>query len=130
MIKRISFFREALKNLQTEKFADSFVAVTCSAEAIVPMWAYMLVASLLEPKSAGVYFGNEEEVKKKLLLQSISEINTNDYDDKRVVVKGCGEEPIPEEAYLLITTRLRPIAKSIMYGEPCSTVPVYKKAKP
>jgi hypothetical protein len=123
-------FREALKNLDQEKFSDNFVAVTCSAEAIVPMWAYMLVASLLEPISAGVYFGNEEEVKKKLLLQSISEINTNDYDDKRVVVKGCGEEPIPEEAYLLITTRLRPVAKSIMYGEPCSTVPVYKKAKP
>ena len=122
-------FREALKNISTEKFANNIVAVTCSAEAIVPMWAYMLVASLLEPISAGVYFGNEEEVKKKLLLQSISEINTNDYDDKRVVVKGCGEEPIPEEAYLLITTRLRPIAKSIMYGEPCSTVPVYKKAK-
>ena len=122
-------FREALKNLHTEKFADNIVAVTCSAEAIVPMWAYMLVASLLEPISAGVYFGNEEEVKKKLLLQSISEINTKDYEDKRVVVKGCGEEPIPEEAYLLITTRLRPIAKSIMYGEPCSTVPVYKKAK-
>lgn len=123
-------FREALKNLDQEKFADNFVAVTCSAEAIVPMWAYMLVASLLEPISTGVYFGNEEEAKKKILLQSISQMKLDDYEDKRVVVKGCGEEPIPEEAYLLITTRLRPIAKSIMYGEPCSTVPVYKKAKP
>lgn len=122
-------FREALKNLKTDIFNNNIVAVTCSAEAIVPMWAYMLIASLLEPISAGVYFGNEEEVRKKILLQAISEINITDYDDKRVVVKGCGDEPIPEEAYLLITTRLRPIVKSIMYGEPCSTVPVYKKAK-
>jgi hypothetical protein len=120
-------FREALKKTNTETYANKIVAVVCSADAIVPMWAYMLIASLLQPVSAGVYFGNAEEAQKKHLLKYISEMDLSDYVEKRVVIKGCGEEPVPEEAYLMITSRLRPIAKSIMYGEPCSTVPVYKK---
>lgn len=120
-------FREALKNINTEKYANKIVAVNCSADAIIPMWAYMLIASLLQPFCCGVYFGNAEDAQKKHLLKAISEMDTQDYIDKRVVIKGCGEEPVPEEAYLMITTKLRPIAKSIMYGEPCSTVPVYKK---
>ena len=123
-------FREALKQLDLEKYRHKIVAVNCSADAIIPMWAYMLIASLLQPIALGVYFGSEEEAKKKHLLKLISAINLQEYTDKRVVVKGCGEDPIPEEAYLLITTLLRPVVKSIMYGEPCSTVPVYKQPKP
>ncbi len=122
-------FRQSLKEIDTDKFKNKIVAVTCSAEAIIPMWAYMLVASLLQPISKEIILGNEKEVEKKLLLKNINTIHTEEYLDKRVVIKGCGEKSIPEEAYLEITKLLRPIAKSIMYGEPCSTVPVYKQAK-
>ena len=122
-------FRQSLKEIDTDKFKNKIVAVTCSAEAIIPMWAYMLVASLLQPNAKEVILGNEKEAEKKVLLKNINTIHTEEYLDKRVVIKGCGEKSIPEEAYLEITKLLRPIAKSIMYGEPCSTVPVYKQAK-
>jgi hypothetical protein len=122
-------FRAALKELSIEKYEHKIVAVTCSADAIIPMWAYMLIASLLQPICLHVILGKAEEVEKKLLLQNIQQINIGAYIDNRVVVKGCGEKSIPEEAYLEITNKLRPVAKSIMFGEPCSTVPVYKKPK-
>jgi len=122
-------FRAALKELSLEKFEHKIVAVTCSADAIIPMWAYMLIASLLQPVCINVILGTADQVERKLLLQNIQQIDTSAYIDNRVVVKGCGEKPIPEEAYLEITNKLRPIAKSIMFGEPCSTVPVYKKPK-
>ena len=122
-------FREALKTVDTSAYAHKIVAITCTADAIIPMWAYMLVATLLQPVAANVIFGNEPDVKRKLLLHNISRINASEFMDKRVVIKGCGEQPIPEEAYVEITAILRPVVKSIMYGEPCSTVPVFKKAK-
>ena len=93
------------------------------------MWAYMLAASYLEPVANEVIFGDEEFLHKTLFLKNISKINASDYDDKRVVIKGCGDLPISETAYVAITSLLRPVVKSIMYGEPCSTVPIYKKAK-
>jgi hypothetical protein len=122
-------FRAALKELSLEKYEQKIVAVTCSADAIIPMWAYMLIASLLQPVCIDVILGTADQVERKLLLQNIQLIDTSAYMDNRVVVKGCGEKPIPEEAYLEITNKLRPVAKSIMFGEPCSTVPVYKKPK-
>jgi len=122
-------FRQALKDLDVEKYQNKIVAVTCSADAIVPMWAYMLISSTLQSSSKEIIFGNENEAKTKLLIRNIRHINKEDFIDKRVVVKGCGETPIPEEAYLEITNLLRPVVKSIMFGEPCSTVPIYKKAK-
>ncbi len=122
-------FRAALKELSLEKYEQKIVAVTCSADAIIPMWAYMLIASLLQPVCIRVMLGTADEVQNKLLLQNIQQIDLTAYIDNRVVVKGCGEKPIPEEAYLEMTNKLRPIAKSIMFGEPCSTVPVYKKPK-
>jgi hypothetical protein len=103
------------------------VAITCSADAIIPMWAYMLIASALEPFASNVFFGTEEQLKEKLLLQNIEAISAEDYTDKRVVVKGCGDIQIPAAAYVSITNKLRPVTKSIMFGEPCSTVPIYKK---
>jgi hypothetical protein len=120
-------FRQALKDLDVEKYQNKIVAVTCSADAIVPMWAYMLISSTLRSSSKEIIFGSENETKTKLLIRNILHINKEDFIDKRVVVKGCGETPIPEEAYLEITNLLRPVAKSIMFGEPCSTVPIYKK---
>jgi hypothetical protein len=87
----------------------------------------MLVASYLEPLTKDVIMGDEKEVHRNLFLKNLSAINTEEYSDKRVVIKGCGETPIGDFAYMEITKLLRPVVKSIMYGEPCSTVPVYKK---
>ena len=120
-------FREALKNLDWEIYRDKTVGITCSADAIIPMWANMLVATYLSGIAATIYYGSEKEVKQVLLLKKMQAINGEDYTDKRVVIKGCGEVEIPEAAYVEITARLRPYVKSIMYGEPCSTVPIYKK---
>ncbi|PJE46180.1 MAG: hypothetical protein CUR34_11050 [Sediminibacterium sp.] len=120
-------FRAALITTDWEKFRDSYVAVTCSADAIIPMWANMLVTVYLSPIAKGVFFGTEEYVKEQLLLNALNTIKGADYTDQRVVVKGCGEDPVPASAYVKITAILRPYAKSIMYGEPCSTVPLYKK---
>jgi hypothetical protein len=103
------------------------VAITCTADAIIPMWAYMLVASYLEPFAREIVFGDEKKLTSTLLLKNLETIQPEEYTDKRVVVKGCGELEIPEEAYVAITKKLRPFVKSIMYGEPCSTVPIYKK---
>jgi hypothetical protein len=120
-------FREALKNLDLTPYTGKDVALTCTADAIIPMWAYMLVASYLQPIANEVVFGNEEILHKTLFTKNLYKINPADYTDKRVVIKGCGELPISESAYVEITNLLRPVVKSIMYGEPCSTVPIYKK---
>ena len=123
-------FREALKNLDWEGYRNKYVGVTCSADAIIPPWAYMLAASYLQPVAKDVIMGDEKEVHKTIFLQNIQGIDVNEFTGQRVVVKGCGETPIGEFAYMEITKRLRPVAKTIMYGEPCSTVPIFKKAGP
>ncbi len=123
-------FREALKNTDWSTFANKNVALTCTADAIIPVWAYMLVASYLQPVAAEIVMGDEKELHKTLFLKNLSAINANDYADKRIVIKGCGETPIADYVYMEITKLLRPVVKSIMYGEPCSTVPVYKKPLP
>lgn len=120
-------FREALKNLDLGIYSEKAVAVTCSADAVIPIWAYMLVAGYLQPVAKEIIFGTEEELKKQLLMNNIAKINLDEFVDKRVVIKGCGELPVGEAAYLLATKLLRPITKSIMYGEPCSTVPIFKR---
>ncbi len=120
-------FREALKNLDTTAFENKVVAVACSADAVIPVWAYMLVASVLQPVAKEIIFGNEEEAKRQLLMNNIAALPVNEFADKRIVIKGCGDLPISEAAYLQATKLLRPVAKSIMYGEPCSTVPIFKK---
>lgn len=123
-------FREALKNLDWEAYRNKYVGVTCSADAIIPPWAYMLVASYLQPVARDVIMGDEKEVHKTIFLQNIQGIDVNQFTGQRVVVKGCGETPIGEFAYMEVTKRLRPVAKTIMYGEPCSTVPIFKKQAP
>lgn len=120
-------FREALKNLDWSQYQDKNVAITCSADAIIPVWAYMLVASYLQPVAKEVYTGTAEEMSKHLFLRKLNlDLNLNDLSGQRIVVKGCGEVPIGPFAYAEITRLLRPLAKSIMYGEPCSTVPIFK----
>ena len=120
-------FREALKNFDWEVYQNKNVAITCSADAIIPVWAYMLVTSYLQPVAKTIYTGTAEEMQKHLFLQNISSINADEYKDQRIVVKGCGDVSIGNFAYAEITKQLLPCVKSIMYGEPCSTVPIYKK---
>ena len=120
-------FREALKNLDWEQYRDKNVAVTCTADAIIPVWAWMLAATYLQPVVKEFIMGDEKELHKTIFIKNISQININEFSDKRVVVKGCGETPIGDYVYMELTKLLQPVAKSIMYGEPCSTVPVYKK---
>ena len=127
MILKEKDFREALKKLDWEKYRDKFVAVTCTADAVIPVWAYMLVASNLSGIAKDFVLGDEKELHRTLFLKNLASINANEYSDKRIVIKGCGETPIGDFAYAEITKLLKPVAKSIMYGEPCSTVPVYKK---
>ena len=120
-------FRAALASADLSIYQDKIVGIYCSTEAIIPMWANMLIASALQPFVKAIYFGDENKVREQILLEGISQIDPTEYLDQRVVVKGCGETPIGESAYIAITNKLRPVVKSIMYGEPCSTVPVYKK---
>ena len=127
MILKEKDFREALKNLDWEIYKNKYVAVTCTADAVIPVWAYMLVASNLSSIAKDFIMGDEKELHRTLFLKNLSAINTREFADKKIVIKGCGETPIGEFAYTEITKLLRPVAKSIMYGEPCSTVPVYKK---
>jgi len=120
-------FRAALLTTDWTLYQDKVVGIICSADAIIPMWANMLIVSALNPFAKAVYFGNENKVREQQLLENINILNINEYNDQRVVIKGCGDTPIGESAYIAITQKLRPVVKSIMYGEPCSTVPVYKK---
>ena len=121
-------FREALKNTDWQKYNGKTVGITCTADAIIPLWAYMLITSYLQPHAALVLHGNKEEVEEQLLAAAIDTINTETYRDAKVVIKGCGDKPIPPAAFIAITNKLRPVVRSLMYGEPCSTVPVYKNA--
>jgi len=120
-------FREALKKLDWEIYKDKNVGVVCSVDAIIPPWAYMLAGSYLQPVAKDVVLGDEKEIRKTIFLKNIQKIDVNQFSDQRIVIKGCGETPIGEFAYMEITKLLRPVAKTIMYGEPCSTVPIYKK---
>jgi hypothetical protein len=120
-------FREALKNLDWSVYQGKNVAVFCSADAIIPVWAYMLLATYLEAVAKEIYVGSTEEMQKHLFLKNLAGIDLTEFADQRVVVKGCGEIPIGNFAYAEITRILKPVAKTIMYGEPCSTVPIYKK---
>jgi hypothetical protein len=120
-------YREALKNKNWEEYRDQYVAITCTADAIVPVWAYMLAVSYLQPVAKDVYMGTAQEMHKHILLKNMAAVNAEDFKDQRIVVKGCGDQPIDDAAYVEITRILMPLVKSIMYGEPCSTVPIFKK---
>jgi hypothetical protein len=127
MILKEKEYRQALKDFDWENFRDKNVAVICSADAIIPVWAWMLAVSYLQPVAKEVVMGDEKELEKRIMLRNLDALNMDEYTEQRVVVKGCGETPIPDFLYMEVTKRLRPVAKSIMYGEPCSTVPVFKK---
>lgn len=126
LILREKEFREFIKNEDWIKYKDKYIALICSADAIVPTWAYMLLAIQLEPYVKKVVFGNLETLETILYNEILGKLDINEFINARVVIKGCGHLPVPKAAYVEITRLLRPVAKSIMYGEACSTVPLYK----
>lgn len=129
LILREKDFRNFIKENDWSQYKDKHVAIHCSTDAIIPKWAYMLLASKINPFASSVVHGDLEYQKQELLLRSIRDIDPEEFIGKKVVIKGCGEQEISEAAYMEITAILLPYAASIMYGEPCSTVPVYKKPK-
>lgn len=120
-------FREWIKNNDWEQYQGKYVAVSCSSDAIVPHWAYMLVASKLEGVARRVVFGSLDDLEKTLFAELIAAMNTDEYLNQRVVIKGCSNRPVPVSAYVDLVNKIQPVAKSIMFGEPCSTVPVFKR---
>ncbi|XOV66982.1 MAG: DUF2480 family protein [Fluviicola sp.] len=120
-------FRAWIKSNDWEAYTSKAVYVHCSAEAIVPTWAYMLVASKLQDNRAEFVIGDAKTLVMKLLLNKIDSLDLADYQDGRIIIKGCADVPQPEVAMSELVRKLQPVAKSIMYGEPCSTVPVFKR---
>jgi hypothetical protein len=121
-------FREWLKTQDWSVYKDAFVAVYCSADAIIPVWAYMLVAAQLEPFAKRIVFGDLETLESELYKEIIDGLDVSEYENQRVIIKGCGNLPVPRAAFVMLTNKLRPLVKSMMYGEACSTVPIYKKS--
>jgi len=122
-------FREFIKTNDWSVYKDQYVGLVCTADAVIPTWAYMLLTLALEPYAKRVFFGNTETIDNILFAEKLAEIDPADYKDARVVIKGCGDKPLPVNAYVQLTALLKPVVKSIMYGEPCSTVPLYKAPK-
>ncbi len=120
-------FRQQMSLHDWDKYRDKYVAVYCSVEAIIPAWAYMLVASALQPYARMVMAGTEKQLKEWLFRQAIEQLNVEEYRHQRVTIKGCSDVPL--SAYIDLVMKLQPVVASLMYGEPCSTVPVFKKKK-
>lgn len=120
-------FRIALQELEWSPYKDKVVLIQCSSDAIIPLWAYMLITKYLTDTARDVFVGTKEEYIKSYMMVALNQVEWEKYADQRIVIKGCGDHPVPAEAYARITFKLQPFAKSIMFGEPCSTVPVYKK---
>lgn len=122
-------FREAIKEHDWSQYQDKILLVYCSTDAIIPLWSYMLVASSAAPFAKDIYQGTKEAYYQSAYEKIIEELAIEKYAEQRIVIKGCSDVHVPKAAYLKLTQRLRPIAKSIMFGEPCSTVPIYKKPR-
>lgn len=119
-------FRSALKEYDWSAFEGKVVGIMCSTDALLPQWSWMLAASYLQPIARQVVFGNEEEVQRVVVRDAVAQLQVEDYAGERIVVKGCGDKEVHTSAYMEIVLKLQPVARSIMYGEPCSTVPIWK----
>lgn len=120
-------FREFVKTHDWASYTGKHIAIICSTDAIVPTWAYMLLASRLAPYAATVVFGNLDLLETVLFQKALDKLDLEKYRDQRIVIKGCGDIAVPTSAFVEITAKLEGLAKSIMYGEPCSTVPIFKR---
>ena len=128
-VLRESEFREQAKNHDWSQYEGKFIALTCSSDAIIPAWAFMLLATYLQPFAKKVITGDLETLETVLYTEVISKMDVSNLQDKPVIVKGCAHKPVPKNAYLLLIEKLQPVVKSLMYGEACSSVPLYKKPK-
>lgn len=129
MILREKEFREFIKLHNWDQYLGKNVAIICSEDVLIPTWAYMLLTTKLQPKANKIVFGDLQKLEEAVIDEAISAINIEQYRDAKIVVKGCSKGEIPVSAYLKITNLLMPVAQSIMFGEPCSTVPLYKRPK-
>lgn len=122
-------FRKAAKSHDWSQYQDCFVALTCSTDAIVPGWAYMLLSTYLEPYSKKTVIGDLDSLETILYSEVINNLDVSEYQNKMIIIKGCSNKPVPLNAYVQIIGKLQPVAKSLMYGEACSAVPLFKKSK-
>ncbi|MBO6515504.1 MAG: DUF2480 family protein [Bacteroidia bacterium] len=122
-------FRGFIKENDWQQYAGKHVALFCTADAIVPTWAYMLVANKLSGIAGQVFFGSKTELQQRIIHDKLNAIDVEEYRDRMVVIKGCSKFDVPIGSYVEITNKLSPVVKSIMFGEPCSTVPIYKKPR-
>jgi hypothetical protein len=129
LILREKDFRDFIRTNPWDKFQGKFVAIHCSVDAIVPTWAYMLLAIALEPFARKVVFGTLEELEVAIFQDSLKNVDWSQFKDSKVVIKGCSKVNVPVAMYVEVANKLRPFVSSIMYGEPCSTVPLFKKVK-
>ncbi|PQL92533.1 DUF2480 family protein [Apibacter adventoris] len=120
-------FRKSLSEIDWKSYNNTLVAITCSADAIIPSWAYLLVANHLTGIAKLVVFGSFEDIDKEVYTHIIDNIPIEKYKDKKVIVKGCSHKPVPQNAYIQMVQKLLPVVSSLMFGEACSTVPIYKK---
>lgn len=120
-------FRAFVKEHDWTQYSGKNIALTCSSDAIVPTWAYMLLTNKMQPYAKNIIFGDLETLNKILFYESLHRIDVEKFRDERVVIKGCSDPRIPVSAYIDISKLLTPVVKSLMYGEPCSTVPLYKR---
>ncbi len=128
LILREADFREAVKNTDWSQYKSKYVALHCTTNAIIPMWAYMVLSAELAPYAVDIAFSNTEQAAEIFLLHNVAKLDAEQFKGQRVVVKGCGDRKVPEAAFVQITQQLANIARAVMYGEPCSTVPVFKKS--
>lgn len=127
IILREKEFRAHADTHDWSQYQDAYVALHCSTDAIIPGWAYMLLTTRLQPFSKKTVQGKLEQLETSLYQSVLERLDISEFQDKSVIIKGCSNKPVPPNAYLLITERLRPIVKSLMYGEACSSVPLYKR---
>jgi len=127
LILREKDFREFVKDHDWTQYAGKNVGITCSADAIVPAWAYMLLANRMAPYANEVVFGDADVLETVLFIKAIEKLDAEQYRDQRLVIKGCGDVDVPVSAYVELAKKLTPVVKTLMFGEPCSTVPLYKR---
>lgn len=126
MVLKEKDFREFIKSTDWSFYENKYVAIYCSVDAIIPNWAYMLIATAIGPFAKKVCYGDLNQLETILMHDSIEKMSVEEFKDARIVVKGCGDEELSPHAYIMLSNKLQNIAKTIMYGEPCSTVPVWK----
>ena len=127
LILKETEFREHLKNYNWEQYKDQYVALNCSSDAIIPSWAFMLITTYVSPFAKKVVIGNISSLETSIYQDIIANFNIEEYKNKPVIIKGCANKPIPETAYIQLIEKLQPVVKSIMFGEACSTVPLFKR---